>query len=119
MTPPSKSWYRSARTPTPVLALTSIDNLETAFGTLAPGSTMVYWSGRSLVELCWDEERGQKTKAATHQAMRCRAARNWAAGKQIKKLGFLTQKKIGNTFDYRVTKAMERTRWPREPRKSA
>jgi len=85
-------------------------DLEKAFTALAPGSTLMYWSGRSLVELCWDEERGHKEKAYVTQAVKARALRDWAASKQHRGTGFLTQKRFGPVYDYRLTKAKETKR---------
>lgn len=86
------------------------EDIETAFTALEPGSTLMYWSGRSLVQICWDEERGHKEKAYVTQAVKARALRDWAAKKQARGLGFLTQKKLGDIYDYRVTKAKEQGR---------
>ncbi len=73
-------------------------DLETAFTALDGGSTMVYWRVRSLVEMCW-------VPAYGFQADKARDVRDWAAQKEQTGQGFLTQKKFGEIYDYRITKA--------------
>ena len=102
-----------APTPYPDLAsLPSVKALNAVFDAMVPGATMRYWSGDNLAILCEDWKRKPKKPAAgLTRAARARKIRDWAASLHGHKLGYLTQKKFGDKYDYRITKAMEKMKW--------
>ncbi len=75
-------------------------DMEALFNILAPGNTMIYFTGASLVGECRDG-----AEDVLEKVEKMRALREWAATKAQLKDGFLTQKKFNDLYDYRLTKA--------------
>lgn len=89
------------------LELSTTEDLDAGFELLAPGEALLYWRGESLARECQDWlMRGDLPKEDRVVKLRC--VRDWAADLQESKIGLLTQKKDGDTFDYRITKAKQK-----------
>lgn len=93
------------------LELSTTEDLDAGFELLAPGETLLYWRGESLARECQDWQKDGPLLPKESRVAKLRRVRDWAAGLQASKLGLLTQKKDGDTFDYRITKQKGPTRW--------
>ncbi len=83
--------------------------LGSAFEALAPGSTMIYYTGESLAREACDWESGLKKARRKHYPPE-RDIRDWARRLSNMGGGFLTQKVLRkegapDLYDYRITKA--------------
>ena len=76
-------------------------DFDALWADLAPGSTISYWTSRSLAEACADS-----IDAPDPEQARARAVRRWAQRKAHAGEACLTQKRRpDDMFDYRITRA--------------